>query len=376
MKRKTFMVLFIAVFLLVGFSPSVFARASKTQYPVVFAHGSFGFDEVFGMYYFGDDYGTFVGDPCDCLFESKCNRYINRSQKAYATKVWAFQSSEERGYSLCEQIKNIMAIENTSHVNIIGHSQGGVDARKAARLLREEYDYTVVNVLASISSNHRGCRLGKSGMDIDENDPGLYILLDLIFENFYGDVVLQMPGNDLEEMFKGVMYDDYYPDDDEATGLKAYNQNYPVSPDYASLYVSFMTAQNGISRNPLLSPFIAITGDIDGDGYCVGDCDGDGEAGCGDGNPYNRDDDGLVGLSTQQMGWRMKYYDIPFFFDFSMIDEGMGYVGDINNPSSEQMTSLVDVMNADHFDPIFLGPDLFDEMEFYASIIDFIADNE
>jgi hypothetical protein len=32
-------------------------------------------------------------------------------------------------------------------------------------------------------------------------------------------------------------------------------------------------------------------------------------------------------------------------------------------------------MDADHFDPIFIGPDLFDEMEFYAAIIDYMAKN-
>ena len=361
MIKKVFALAIISVFLLVGFSQVAFAGASKTRYPVVFAHGSFGFDEVLGIYYFGNDYGTFVGDPCDCLFETTCNRYINRSQKAYATKVWAFQSSEERGLSLAEQIEDIMAIAGTDRVNIIAHSQGGVDARKAARELYEEYGHTVVNVLASISSNHRGCPLGKSGMELEDDAPGLYLLLDLIFEDLYGDIVLQMQGNDLEEMFKGVMYDDYDPGDGVTTGVKAFNENYPVDSGYASLYVSFLTAQNGIARNPLLNPFIAITGDIDGDG---------------DGDPFNRDDDGLVGLNSQQMGWRMKYYDIPFFFDVSAKDAWMGYVGDIDNPSELQMTSLRDVMNADHFDPIFLGPDLFDEMEFYASIIDFIADNE
>ncbi len=376
MRRTMGLVSIITVFLLAGFAQVVFAGAAKTQYPVVFAHGSFGFDEVLGISYFGDDYGTFVGDPCDCLFETKCNRYISRYQKAFATKVWAFQSSEERGEWLFEQLEDIMAITNAPHVNIIGHSQGGVDSRKAAKRLYEEYGYPVVDVLASISSNHRGCRLGKSGMDLDENDPALSMLLDLILEDFFGNAVLQMEGNDLEEMFKGVMYDDYDAGDGVVTGVKAFNGNYPVDPRYASLYVSFLTAQNGIARNPLLNPFIAITGDIDGDGYCAGDCDGDGEAGCGDGDPYDRDDDGLVGLNTQQMGWRMKYCNIPFFFDRSMIDSTMGYVSDIDNPTSQQMTSLNSVMDADHFDPIFLGPDLFDEMEFYASVIDFIADNE
>lgn len=359
---------------IMAISGAAFAGASKTAYPVVFAHGSFGFDEVAGIFYFGDDYGTFVGDPCDGLFETSCNGYINRAQKAYATKVWAFQSSEERGLWLAEQVENVMAAAGTTHVNIIGHSQGGVDARKAATLLGTATDGTpTVRVLASISSNQRGCPLGKSGMDLDEDHPLLMNLFEMVLENFYGDTVLDLPGNDLYAMFKGVMYDDYDPADGELTGLEAFNENWPVDADAASLYLSFITAQNGLSRNPLLAVFTAITGEIDGDGYCAGDCDGDGAAGCGDGDPYDLDDDGLVGINSQQMGWRMKYVSIPLFFDWVQVDTGVAYCGDLNNPTPAQMTSSRSIMEADHFDPIFLGPDLFDEMEFYAAIIDYMA---
>ena len=367
---------------LAGIAPAAFAGANLTVYPVVFAHGSFGFDKVAGVYYFGDDYGTFVGKPC--LSGGACNGYLNKAQKAYATKVWAFQSSEERGLWLYEQIEGIMASSGKDHVNIIGHSQGGVDARKAAKELREVKKYTVVKVMASISSNHRGCPLGKSGMDLDEDHPLLSNLFELVLENFYGDIILDTPGNDLYAMFKGVMYNDYDPYDGEVTGIKAFNENYPVDTSVdtgaASRYISFITAQNGLSRNPLLAVFTAITGEIDGDGgYCVGDvncvsdCDGDGAAGKGDGNPYDLDDDGLVGINSQQMGWRMKYVNMPFFFDWVQEDSGLGYAGDLNKPTEAQMTSSSSVINADHFDPIFIGPDLFDEMEFYAAIIDYMA---
>jgi triacylglycerol lipase len=363
----------LVVICLAGIAPAAFAGANPTAYPVVFAHGSFGFDEIAGVYYFGDDYGTFVGKPC--LSGGACNGYLNKAQKAYATKVWAFQSSEERGLWLSEQIEGIMLAAGKDHVNIIGHSQGGVDARKAATLLSEVKGYPVVKVLASISSNHRGCPLGKSGMDLDEDHPLLSNLFEMVLENFYGDIILDTPGNDLYAMFKGVMYDDYDPADGKLTGVKAFNDNWPIDPDAASLYISFITAQNGLSRNPLLAVFTAITGEIDGDGYCVGDCDGDGAAGKGDGNPYDLDDDGLVGINSQQMGYRMKYVNMPFFFDWVQVDTGVTYAGDLNNPTQAQMTSSRSLMDADHFDPIFIGPDLFDEMEFYAAIIDYMAKN-
>jgi hypothetical protein len=69
----------------------------------------------------------------------------------------------------------------------------------------------------------------------------------------------------------------------------------------------------------------------------------------------------------------MKYVNMPFFFDWVQVDSGVGYAGDLNNPTEAQMTSSRSLMDADHFDPIFIGPDLFDEMEFYAAIIDYMA---
>jgi len=48
-------------------------------------------------------------------------------------------------------------------------------------------------------------------------------------------------------------------------------------------------------------------------------------------------------------------------------------VGNLNAPTAAQMTSAADIINQDHLDVIGVGPDTFDEMEFYASIFDYIA---
>ena len=53
------------------------AGAARTTYPVVFAHGMGGFDNILGYDYWGDDYGTFVGDPCDAFLEVYCNGDID-----------------------------------------------------------------------------------------------------------------------------------------------------------------------------------------------------------------------------------------------------------------------------------------------------------
>ena len=118
-------------------SPVSQARdADKTRYPVVFAHGMAGFDDILGYDYWGDDYGTFVLDPCDKFLEVACNGDINDNQRSYVSAVTPFQSSEVRGYELANNIESYMATSGATHVNIVSNSQGGIDARKAARLLR------------------------------------------------------------------------------------------------------------------------------------------------------------------------------------------------------------------------------------------------
>ena len=56
---------------------ATFGAAAKTTYPVVFAHGMAGFDDLLGYSYWGDDYGVFVGDACDEFLEVTCNGNIN-----------------------------------------------------------------------------------------------------------------------------------------------------------------------------------------------------------------------------------------------------------------------------------------------------------
>lgn len=90
-------------------------------------------------------------------------------------------------------------------------------------------------------------------------------------------------GNDAFAGAKQLVYNDYSATDGLTTGAKAFNVNNPVSATYAAYYGPSVTAQTGVSVNPAL--FILRNGffNIDGDGYCIDDCDNDGAAGKGDG---------------------------------------------------------------------------------------------
>ena len=138
-------------------------------------------------------------------------------------------------------------------------------------------------------------------------------------------------------------------------------------------YASIITAQNGLSVNPALYLLSTFAFDIDGDGYCVDDCDNDGAGGKGDGVKNESDDDGLVGVNSQQMGYRLKYSESALGFDSVSTDANLGTVTNLNAPTSAQMTSMSSVVIQDHLDVVGVGPDTFDEPEFYAAIFEYIA---
>jgi triacylglycerol lipase len=344
------------------------AGAARTTYPVVFAHGMAGFDNILGYDYWGDDYGTFVGDPCDAFLEVYCNGDIDAGQKAYVAQVQPFQTSEVRGLDLANDIEGFMTTAGASRVNLVGHSQGGLDLRKAARVLYERRGYTVVSQAISISSPHRGSPVAKYILDLR---PGVTSVIAAL-ANYYGDVIYQS-GNDAYAGAKQLIYDDYSSTDGVTTGMRAFNARYPVDSRYASRYSSLITAQDGLSVNPALYLLSNLFYDIDGNGYCLDDCDHDGAGGMGNGIRSEQDDDGLVGINSQQMGYRLHYSENLFSLDTISTDTTLGYVSSLNAPASAQMTSMADVIDQDHMDVIGVGPDTFDEMEFYAAIFNYIA---
>lgn len=291
-----------------------------------------------------------------------CNEYIHENQEVYALSIHTVQSSEYRGLEIANQIEEYMTLYGYEHINLIGHAQGGVCIRKAAKILKDRFGYPVVRALISIAAPHRGTPVTKTMLD--ENPD-----IDTFLEAVLGDV-LHEEGNDAYASVTSMIYDDYDPHDGLVTGSRHYNNRYPVSPSIASHYASIICAQNDD-----LSPFVASFNTvIDGDGYCRNDCDNDGAAGQGDGDPDNRDDDGFVGINSQQMGYRLMYVeDLPFLNGLALTDYQTGYVGKINHPNEEQMTSSANVLNQDHFDVVGYGPDYFDELKFFAALFNYIA---
>ena len=324
---------------------SASADADRTRYPVVFAHGLSGFDNILGYDYWGNDYGNYVFDACDKFLETVCNGHIDKYQRSFVATVQPFHNSEHRGVQLADDIEGYMASSGASMVNIIGHSQGGIDMRKAATELRVRRGSRSVFMAISVSSPHRGTPLA-----------------DAILEDFQGTVVeglanifgniIYGSGNSAMQATLQLMQGDGDPNDGVATGMTAYNNAHPLSSSDAVHFCSFMTTQSGSSVNPALIVLSWLGYSIPGP------------------------DDGLVPDWSQQMGWRLHYDEDFWSLDDIYVDPAnVGYLSNMNNPSSAQSNVNSYDINQDHADVIGVGPDTFDEEEFYAAIAHFIAIN-
>lgn len=361
----------LSTLLITGLAGSAAARtANKTLYPIVFAHGMGGFDDILGYDYWGDDWGVFVLDPCDGFLETTCNGDIDVNQKSFVASVTPLQTSEARGYELYQDILGYMASSGASYVNIVGHSQGGLDLRKAAKLLYTNKGRNVVKYGISLSSPHRGSPIAKYVLDLK---PGVTSVISAL-ANYYGSIVYGA-GNDATAALKQLTYNDYSATDGVTTGMQAFNAANPNSTTYIARSRSMITAQQGVDMNPAL--YLVQKGfmNIDGDGYAATDADNDGAEGTGNGNKSDTDDDGLVGVNSAQMGLRLEHVGCWPCLDNVYERTATGDCTNLNAPTSTMMTSKSYVIPQDHIDIIGVGPDTFDEMEFYAALTDYIADS-
>lgn len=365
-KRHPFLIAaLIATTTLLGTSMT-HAGADRTTHPVVMVHGMGGFDDILGYHYFSDTYGRKLYQ--NCYWRTNCNKYLDNRQVAAVASMTPFESSEHRGLQLANAVESWMIANGFEHVNFVGHSQGGLDLRKAAKILHDRFGYQVVKVAYSISSPHRGTPIAKHVLDLGDGVSGIVEAL----ADTFGDIVYGS-GNNTNAALKQLIYDNYDANDGTLTGAKQFNQNYPVSDKYALRYASTVNAQQGFDVNPALWITQLDYFNIDGDGYCIDDCNNDGAAGQGSGDKYNTDDDGLVGINSQQMGWRTEFHRNYWGMDYLTTYWDTGYVGDINYPNPTQMTSHAAVINQDHVDMIGIPSTTFRIRNFYGAIFHYIA---
>lgn len=130
-------------------------------YPIVLAHGFFGFNDFAGAGFLTYFYG--VKDDLTA-----------RGEIVYTPSVDPFNDSTYRGAQLAEAVVRILEETGYEKVNLIGHSQGGLDARVVAH----DHPELVASV-TTISAPHQGTPVADVAMKLVGN-PFLSDVLDWI----------------------------------------------------------------------------------------------------------------------------------------------------------------------------------------------------
>ena len=111
-------------------------------YPIVLAHGFFGFEEFAGL-----NFVTY-------FYKVKDRLNAEGELEVYTPAVDPFNNSDLRGEALRKQVEAITQFTGRGKVNLIGHSQGGLDARVVAHWRPD-----LVASVTTFATPHRGTRI-------------------------------------------------------------------------------------------------------------------------------------------------------------------------------------------------------------------------
>jgi triacylglycerol lipase len=146
---------------------------AKTKYPIVLAHGLLGFDELFGVLEY------WYGIPGELR---------ERGATVYVTQVSQFNSSSVRGEQLLDQVETIVAITGKPKVNLIGHSQGGLDVRYVASVRPD-----LVASVTTVATPHKGADLADF-LDANLENGSFTREATEALAGFLGDVIALLSG--------------------------------------------------------------------------------------------------------------------------------------------------------------------------------------
>ncbi len=131
-------------------------------YPIVLMHGMAGFEEL-NVGPIGVEYWAGIKDELAKVGETE----------VYVTEVTPYTTSEIRAEEASKQIDAILAKTNKEKVVLIGHSQGGIDARVLTSPQGLGYGDRVASV-TTISTPHRGSYIADIVLKIASASPEIF----------------------------------------------------------------------------------------------------------------------------------------------------------------------------------------------------------
>lgn len=179
-------------------------------YPIVLAHGFFGFNDFAGAgfltyFYKVKEYLAAHGEPL-----------------VFTPAVDPFNTSDFRGAQLTENIEQILKATGHAKVNIIGHSQGGLDARVVANLRPD-----LVASVVTVATPHNGSRIADVALNLVSDPNAQDALNDLLI--LIGAPLYDQIGNETNVVLPLKLF--------SQEGIAAFNKAHPDEADvfYASI---------------------------------------------------------------------------------------------------------------------------------------------
>lgn len=178
-------------------------------YPFVFAHGFFGFE-------------TFAGLDFETYYYKVKETLAAHGEIIETPAVDPFNDSEVRGKKLLGKVEDFLQETGASKVNIIGHSQGGLDARVVAGTRPD-----LVASVVTIATPHHGTPIGDIVTKMLANPNAQQIVDDL--GKLLGGLLWDAAGNQTSLTKSFAQF--------SQPGIAAFNAKYPDAPGvfYASI---------------------------------------------------------------------------------------------------------------------------------------------
>jgi triacylglycerol lipase len=182
---------------------------SGPPYPIVLAHGFFGFEK-------------FAGQSFETYFYQVKDHLAAQGEIVDTPAVDPFNDSDYRGAQLLVKVQDYLAQTGAAKVNIVGHSQGGLDARVVADLRPD-----LVASVITIATPHHGSPVGDVAMKAVA-DPSFAMVVNALTQ-LIGGPLYDTIGN-ATSLTKALQLF-------SQSGITAFNQNHPDAPGvfYASI---------------------------------------------------------------------------------------------------------------------------------------------
>jgi triacylglycerol lipase len=140
-------------------------------YPIVLMHGMSGFGQLD------------VGVASITYFDGVVQDLAARGESVFVTVVPPYDTSEARAQALSTQIDAILVRTGKAKVNLVGHSQGGLDARVITSPQGLGYGDRVASV-TTVATPHRGSKVADATLGLLQGVPAN--IIDSVTGSFLG----------------------------------------------------------------------------------------------------------------------------------------------------------------------------------------------